>query len=212
MKKMTSQLEFLNCHGPMIVIFLQQKTVKKKFYKKIYKKKDATPNVLWIWQISSLSLHTIIIQINPIKSFNWSPTDHMLLISTDNSKLYSFTLSKIYVFDIEVDKKVNLKFNKLYWSNDGKYFIMEDKSNFIIGSPIIDNDNDNNNNNRDEEYNNDIYNMRNNQIETGNRDGENFTEENYNENENYNGDGDDETYYERNNNLNNDNDNDGEDN
>ena len=65
----------------------------------------------------------------------------MLLISTDNSKLYSFTLSKIFVFEIEVDRKVNLKFNKLYWSNDGKYFILEDKSNFIIGSPIIENEN-----------------------------------------------------------------------
>ena len=65
----------------------------------------------------------------------------MLLICTDNSKLYSFTLSKIYVFEIEVDRKVNLKFNKLYWSGDGKYFILEDKSNFIIGSPILANEN-----------------------------------------------------------------------
>ncbi len=79
----------------------------------------------------------MIIQINPIKSFSWSPTDHMLLICTENSKVYSFTLSKIYVFEIEIDMKKNLEFNKVTWSEDGKFFTLQDKNNFIIGHPII---------------------------------------------------------------------------
>jgi len=80
--------------------------------------------------------------MNPIKSFSWSPTDHMLLIVTENSKLYSFTLSKIYVFEIEIDMKKNLAFNKIDWSLDGKFFLLQDKNNFIIGNPLISNSED----------------------------------------------------------------------
>lgn len=119
----------------------------------------------------------------------------MLLICTDNSKLYSFTLSKIYVFEIEVDRKVNLKFNKLYWSNDGKYFIIEDKSNFIIGSPLMENENKENeeyeeepgetfNENEDNNYNdNEEENFDNEEEFQMNR---NIPQNNYNEQKNFN--------------------------
>jgi len=102
---------------------------------------DATPNVIWIWQVSSLSLHTVIIQISPIKSFTWSPTDHMLLICTENSNLYCFTLSQVYIFEINIDSKKNLAFNKIAWSEDGKFFILHDKNHFTIGNPLINNEN-----------------------------------------------------------------------
>lgn len=82
-------------------------------------------------------MHTIIIQLKPIKHLSWSPTDHILLICTENSKLYSFTLAQIYVFEIEIDLNINLAFNKISWSENGKYFILQDKNNFILGNPLI---------------------------------------------------------------------------
>lgn len=32
------------------------------------------PNVLWVWDISTLSLKYVIIHKNPVKHFAWSPT------------------------------------------------------------------------------------------------------------------------------------------
>ena len=147
-------------------------------------------------------MHTVIIQLKPIKNFSWSPTDHILLICTENSKLYSFTLSKIYVFEIEIDMKLNLGFNKVSWSNDGKFFILQDKTHFIIGNPLINNENkieeeeqelntekDNESNNYEnrqdnnegdgEEQCNENENSHNYQMEN-----ENYNDNNYNENEN----------------------------
>lgn len=35
--------------------------------------------------------------------------------------------------------KKNLAFNKINWSEDGKFFLLQDKNNFIIGNPLISN-------------------------------------------------------------------------
>lgn len=85
------------------------------------------PNVVWIWQVSSLNLHTVIIQLKPVKHFSWSPTDHMLIICTENSKLYTFTLTNVYVVDLVTDVNFNLTINKIQWNVDGRSFIASDK-------------------------------------------------------------------------------------
>ena len=95
------------------------------------------PNALWIWQISNLSLHTVIIQQKSIKNFQWSPTEHILLIVTENSKLYSFTLTNVYVVELVTDINYNLSVAKITWNSDGKSFIVSDKNYMIIGYPEI---------------------------------------------------------------------------
>lgn len=107
-------------------------------------KNDNMPNVLWVWQVSSLSLHTLIIQIKPIKHFSWSPTEHILLISTENSKLYSFTLTNVYVVELVTDTNYVLNIGKIDWNVDGKCFVVSDKNNMIIGHPEINEDQDDN--------------------------------------------------------------------
>jgi hypothetical protein len=90
------------------------------------------PNTLWVWQVSSLTLHTVIIQLRNIKSFSWSPTDHILLICTENSRIYSFTLTNVYVIDLISDVNFNLAINKITWNLDGRSFIVADKVNYNI--------------------------------------------------------------------------------
>jgi WD40 repeat protein len=98
---------------------------------------DNMPNVLWIWQISSLSLHTVIIQQKPIKNFQWSPTEHILLIVTENSKLYTFTLTNVYVVELVTDVNYNLGVGKITWNSDGKSFVVSDKNYMVIGYPEL---------------------------------------------------------------------------
>jgi hypothetical protein len=103
-------------------------------------KNDNFPNVLFVWQISSLSLHTIIFQIRPIKHFSWSPTEHILLIATENNKLYSFTLNNVYVIELVTDLNLNLMINKISWNSDGKSFTVGDGKSLVIGHPEINED------------------------------------------------------------------------
>jgi hypothetical protein len=104
-------------------------------------KNDNMPHTLFVWQVSTLSLHTVILQNRPIKSFSWSPTDHILLICTENSKLYSFTLTNVYVVELVTDINLNLNINRISWNPDGRVFTVSDNKNLIIGQPEINDDN-----------------------------------------------------------------------
>lgn len=76
----------------------------------------------------NLSLHTVIIQLQSISDFKWSPIDYMLVICTENSRLYYFTLEKIYVKELSV----TFISNKINWSPNGTKFILSNNASMII--------------------------------------------------------------------------------
>ena len=129
------------------------------------------PNIAFIWETSTLKLHTVIMQLNNIKNMKWSPKENILLIVTDNSKLYTFTLDNVYIIELVSD--INNPFNasNLQWASDGKSFIVSDKKQMLIGHPnIIENnlykdeinniqDSNNNNYQENEQYDNNNDNM-----------------------------------------------------
>ena len=104
-------------------------------------KYDALNNIVYIWESSTLKLHTVIVQLKEIKAMKWSPKENILLIVTDNSKLYTFTLSNVYIIELVSD--MNNPFNacNLQWASDGKSFIVSDKKQMLIGHPNILNEN-----------------------------------------------------------------------
>jgi len=100
-------------------------------------KYDALPNNVFIWETSTLKLHTIIVQLNPIKNMKWSPKENILLIVTDNSKLYTFTLDNVYIIELVSDMNNPFNASNLQWASDGKSFIVSDKKQMLIGHPTI---------------------------------------------------------------------------
>ena len=61
----------------------------------------------------------------------------MLLITTENSKLYSFTLNNIYVVDLLSENSSNLQLKEIKWNPNGAYFTVSDGKSLIIGQPEI---------------------------------------------------------------------------
>lgn len=100
-------------------------------------KSEAIPNILYIWQVNSLKLFTIIIQLKPIKDFKWSPKENMLLMVTENAKMYTFTLNNIYIVELVSDLSNTFGALKILWNSDGKNFIVSDKKQMIIGHPEL---------------------------------------------------------------------------
>lgn len=128
------------------------------------------PNVIWVWNMMTLALHTVIIQLQSVSDFKWSPIDYMLIICTENNRLYYFTLEKIYV------KELSFGFvsNKLNWSPKGTKFILSSNSAMIIGDLGIETSNELGSREEDEEE--EEYH------EEGEKEGENNEEEHdYNE-------------------------------
>ena len=126
-----NKLKSLQGIGPISII---EWSLDSKF---IATKYNSLPNDVFIWEVSTLKLHTIIIQLNPIKTMKWSPKENILLIVTDNSKLYTFTLDNVYIIELVSDMNSPFNASNLQWASDGKSFIVSDKKQMLIGHPSI---------------------------------------------------------------------------
>lgn len=45
-------------------------------------KVESMPNAVWIWDITTLLLTTVLIQLNPVLSFKFAPESQKLIIGT----------------------------------------------------------------------------------------------------------------------------------
>ena len=91
-------------------------------------KNDKMPNILFIWDLNQMSLQFVLIQLNEVVYFEWSKNKNILFISTNNNKLYYFTLDSCNILQLQKDF-----YNKsLIFSSDGKKMMIKDTNNFIM--------------------------------------------------------------------------------
>jgi len=112
------------------------------------------PNHVWIWEVTSLSLFSVAVQLKPVKHFAWSPSNHILAIATENSKIYILTLDDASVCDIPIESKLNIGMTKCQWNVDGKSFLISEKNYVFIGHPLLANKDDEENQNEGDEQQN----------------------------------------------------------
>ena len=91
-------------------------------------KNDKMPNILFIWDLNQMNLQFVLIQINEVVHFEWGKKDNILFISTNNNKLYYFTLDSCKI--LKLTKDFNNK--SLLFSSDGKKMMIRDTNNFIM--------------------------------------------------------------------------------
>ena len=91
-------------------------------------KNDKMPNILFIWDINQMNLQFVLIQLNEIIYFEWAKNKNILFISTNNNKLYYFTLDSCNI--LQLSKDFNNK--SLIFSSDGKKMMIKDTNNFIM--------------------------------------------------------------------------------
>ena len=91
-------------------------------------KNDKMPNILFIWDLNQMILQFVLIQLNEVIYFEWSKNKNILFISTNNNKLYYFTLDSCNILQLQKDF-----YNKsLIFSSDGKKMMIKDTNNFIM--------------------------------------------------------------------------------
>ena len=91
-------------------------------------KNDKMPNILFIWDINQMNLQFVLIQLNEVVHFEWAKNNNILFISTNNNKLYYFTLDSCKI--LQLSKDFNNK--SLIFSSDGKKMMIKDTNNFIM--------------------------------------------------------------------------------
>ena len=91
-------------------------------------KNDNMPNVLFIWELNLMNLFTVLIHLNEVIYFNWSKEQNYLFISTNNNKLYYFTVDSCKILELSKD----FHNQSLILSDDGRKMMVKDTNNFIM--------------------------------------------------------------------------------
>ena len=91
---------------------------------------DNMMNVVFIWELMGMNLHTVIIQLKDVTDFKWCPNQHVLFILTGTSKLFYFTLDSIFVMELPT----NFTANTIQLNSDGRKFILNDPDYMIVGN------------------------------------------------------------------------------
>jgi len=99
-------------------------------------KNDNMPNYLWIWNIATLKLVTIIEQLLPIKQVSWNPViPGRLAFITGNSNIYFWDAEMGYCECVDVPA-LNFEVHSMNWNPDGKSIVLMDKDKFCLAFPI----------------------------------------------------------------------------
>ena len=139
-------------------------------------KNDKMPNILFIWDLNKMNLQFVLIQLNEVVYFEWAKNENVLFISTNNNKLYYFTLDSCKILQLSKD----FNNNALIFSPDGKKMMIKDTNNFIMVNLINNNEEEENEESlRQNDYNNNMK-MEENYI---NNEKEGNVDNNLNENE-----------------------------
>ena len=91
-------------------------------------KNDNMPNILFIWDLNQMNLLTVLIQLNEICYFQWAKNLNILFISTNNNKLYYFTLDSCNILQLAQD----FQNKSLVFSPNGNKMMAKDVNNFIM--------------------------------------------------------------------------------
>ena len=91
-------------------------------------KNDNMPNLLFIWDLNKMNLQTVLIQLNEISYFQWAKNQNILFISTNNNKLYYFTLDSCKILQLAPD----FQNKSLVFSQDGRKMMVKDSNSFIM--------------------------------------------------------------------------------
>ena len=95
------------------------------------------PNVLGIWDVNSLSLKVILIQLHPIKHFTWCENSDYLVLCTGTPRIFFWSKEGASVCDVPFGKVKRylsnlvegktFGVNRIDWSKDGNVMLLFDK-------------------------------------------------------------------------------------
>ena len=82
-------------------------------------KSENSSNTVYIWDMTSLKLHVILIHQSPIKSMHWSACSIHLAIATASPRIFIWSLGGASVCDIPIEGAKEFLVHKVKWNPNG---------------------------------------------------------------------------------------------
>jgi len=109
---------------------------------------DSTPCAVWIWDVPSLKLHSLLITMNPVRCMRWDPCSYRLAVCCGNDKLYLWSPEAASVVSLPVvppippamatgtnpPSALSLSFSvrNITWLKDGNAMILCDRDSYTV--------------------------------------------------------------------------------
>ena len=101
---------------------------------------DNMPTTIWIWDMTTLELASVLIHTNPVKSFSFSPNSNDLYIVAGCGRVYTWAPLGASVIELpqngfgrEMISQTTL--NKIKWNPNARNLLLMDKTDLLIGIP-----------------------------------------------------------------------------
>jgi WD40 repeat protein len=99
-------------------------------------KNEVCPNVVWIWDLASISLNSVMVHKQEVEHLEWCPKTTTLNISTGSGKLYLWTVRVASICNVPVNKE-SFSVHSTLWNPNGKCFVALDKNGLVFVYPQI---------------------------------------------------------------------------
>lgn len=87
---------------------------------------ESFPNAVWIWDMHTMQLSAVLLELAPVKSMAWSPRSSHLFFSTGSSRLLIWSPEGASVCDFPLDS-ASFEVNRIKWNSDGRNLVVQDK-------------------------------------------------------------------------------------
>lgn len=109
---------------PKVGVNLSEWSVDDRF---LATKNDAQPNVAWVWDMSTLELCAVLVQMEPVREMKWDPRAHRLVIVTGSERVYVWTPEGASFVQIPLPE---FRARTVSWNPYGGEFALGDKGTF----------------------------------------------------------------------------------
>lgn len=101
---------------------------------------DNLPTTVWVWDMTTLELASVLIHEHPVRSFSFSPSSNDLYIVTGQGRVYSWAPMGASVIELPQQgigqESINQsKLYKIKWNPNCKNMLLFDKTELLIGIP-----------------------------------------------------------------------------
>lgn len=84
---------------------------------------EQCPKFVWIWDLNTISLNSLLMQKNSVNDITWAPTTLNLNISSNDGKIFLWSLRGASVCQVpQISQKENFRVTKIQWNPNGKNF------------------------------------------------------------------------------------------
>ena len=91
---------------------------------------DNMPRVLWVWDGTTLLLHSVLLQIGAIRMAVWHPTQQLLAICTSSSKVFMWSPRGCRTAPLPTAHE--LEISQLAWNAQGDALLLLDADRFCV--------------------------------------------------------------------------------